>query len=64
MNEDLRHTAQDYTASLPAAEYIAVYRDARRFGACCRACPNYGRSWACPPFDFDMDDYLAGYPRP
>ena len=61
MNEALRHTAQDYTVSLPAAEYIAVYRDARRFGACCRACPNYGRSWACPPFDFDVDDYLAGY---
>lgn len=61
VNEDLRHTAQDYTASLSAAEYIAVYRDARRFGACCRACPNYGRSWACPPFDFDMDDYLSGY---
>ena len=61
MNEALRHTAQDYTASLPAAEYIAVYRDARRFGACCRACPNYGRSWTCPPFDFDVDDYLAGY---
>lgn len=61
VNEALRHTAQDYTVSLPAAEYIAVYRDARRFGACCRACPNYGRSWACPPFDFDMDDYLSGY---
>lgn len=44
VNEALRHTAQDYTVSLPAAEYIAVYRDARRFGACCRACPNYGRS--------------------
>ena len=61
VNEALRHTAQDYTVSLPAAEYIAVYRDARRFGACCRACPNYDRSWACPPFDFDMDDYLSGY---
>lgn len=61
MNNPLEHTTQDFTASLPADRYIAVYRDARRFAACCRACPNYGRSWACPPFDFDMDEYLSGY---
>ena len=61
MNQTLEHTTQDFTASLPADRYIAVYRDARRFAACCRACPNYGRSWACPPFDFDMEDYLSGY---
>lgn len=61
MNQTLEHTTQDFTASLPADRYIAVYRDARRFAACCRACPNYGRSWACPPFDFDMDKYLSGY---
>ncbi len=61
MNNPLEYTARDYTVSLPASEYIAVYRDARRIGACCRVCPNYGRSWACPPFDFDMDEYLSGY---
>ena len=61
MNNPFEHTTQDFTASLPAERYIAVYRDARRFAACCRACPNYGRSWACPPFDFDMDEYLSGY---
>ena len=61
MNNPLEYTARDYVTSLPADEYIAVYRDAKRFAACCRACPNYGRSWACPPFEFDMDQYLAGY---
>lgn len=61
MNTTPEYTSRDYTVSLPADEYIAVYRDARRFAACCRACPNYGRSWACPPFDFNMEEYLAGY---
>lgn len=61
MNHTLEYTTRDFTASLPADRYIAVYRDARRFAACCRACPNYGRSWACPPFDFDMEAYLSGY---
>lgn len=62
MNEhSLEYTSRDFTASLPTAEYIAVYRDAKRFGACCRACPNYGQSWACPPFDFDVDKYVSTY---
>ena len=57
----IEYSSQDYTVQLPAADYIAIYRDARRTAACCRACPNYGRSWACPPFDFDMEQYLSGY---
>lgn len=61
MNRPSDHTARDFTVSLPAADYIARFRDAERIAAYCRACPNYGRSWACPPFGFDMDDYLAGY---
>lgn len=57
----IEYSSQDYTTQLPAADYIAIYRDARRTAACCRACPNYGRSWVCPPFDFDMEQYLSGY---
>lgn len=61
MNASPEYTSRDYTVSLPADEYIAVYRDARRFAVCCRACPNYGRSWACPPFEFNVEEYLSGY---
>ena len=55
------YTARDFTVSLPTADYMARFRDAERCAASCRACTNYGRSWACPPFDFDMEEYLAGY---
>ena len=61
MNRSSEHTALDFTATLPAADFIARFRDPERIAAYCRACSNYGRSWACPPFGFDMDDYLAGY---
>ena len=27
----------------------------------CKACPNYGRIWSCPPFDFDVKSYLAPF---
>lgn len=57
----LDYTARDYTASLPVADFIARFRDAERIAGYCRACPNYGRSWACPPFDFDLEEYLSGY---
>lgn len=38
------------TAEIPVADYIRGYRDADRFAGYCRECPNYGNSWACPPF--------------
>lgn len=53
---------EDFTTELAAADYVARFRDAERFGACCRACPRYGRQWACPPFGFDVEEYLAAYP--
>lgn len=61
MNTQPPYRAEDFARTLPAADYIARYRDAARFAACCRACPNYGRSWGCPPFDFDVERYLDGY---
>jgi predicted metal-binding protein len=27
----------------------------------CSECPNYGRIWSCPPFDFDVTTYLEPY---
>ncbi len=38
---------------------MAGYRDADRFIECCRQCRNYGRSWACPPFDYDTEAMLG-----
>lgn len=48
-------------ATAEAAEYVARYRDAERFLALCRECPNFGRSWACPPFDIDIEKVLRAY---
>ena len=56
-----RYRTEERTVSLPVADYVARFRDTERFEACCRACPAYGRSWACPPFDSDMEACLSGY---
>lgn len=46
-----------------ASEFVANYRDSERFMAMCRACDGYGRTWACPPFDFDPADRMAPFSR-
>jgi len=61
MNHSFRYTARDFTAELPAAAYVARFRDAERVGGYCRECGNYGRSWGCPPFGFDMEEYVTRY---
>lgn len=59
----MEYRAEDFTATLAAADYVARFRDAERFAGCCRACSNYGRSWACPPFGYDPGELLARYAR-
>lgn len=55
------YRAEDFTTSLPAADYVARFRDAERFIGCCRVCGNYGRSWGCPPFDYEVAEQLGRY---
>lgn len=35
--------------------------DVPRFMGYCRDCPNCGRYWSCPPYDFDPRDIWARY---
>lgn len=61
MTPPIPYRAEDRIVILPVADYVARFRDAERFAACCRACPNYGHSWGCPPFAEDPAETFAGY---
>lgn len=61
MEQRLAYTSEDFSLTLPAADYTARFRDAERFAPFCRECPNYGRSWGCPPFGFDVAERLGRY---
>lgn len=39
--------------TITSEEYIRRFRDAGACMAACRKCPRFGRSWSCPPFDYD-----------
>lgn len=40
---------------------MSNFRDVGRFIGYCRECRNYGRSWACPPFESDPEDELRSW---
>lgn len=52
------------TVTVEVADYSRRYRDIEQFLVYCRACPNYGHCWSCPPHDFAvetaLDDYAKG----
>ena len=48
-------------AVIPFSEYVRDYREKERFMGYCKQCGQYGKRWSCPPYDFDVDGYIAGY---
>ena len=47
--------------TIDAGEFIRRYRDVDRIRAFCLQCPGYGKSWSCPPFDFDPTTVTDGF---
>ena len=43
----------DIKKEIPMADFIGKYVDTERFLKSCSECRGYGRTWACPPYDFD-----------
>lgn len=55
------YTTTYHTASVSVEDYLRDYVDIPSFLKCCRACHNYENVWACPPFDFNVEDYWKKY---
>lgn len=52
---------ENFIATIPVSQYKTEYRDVSKFIEFCKVCPQYKKSWACPPFLFDADEYLSNY---
>ena len=48
-----KYTTERFSATCSAADFTASCVDIPKFLVFCRECPNYGKNWMCPPFDFD-----------
>lgn len=55
------YSTESYTATISVKEYLEQYVDIPTFLQYCKACPNYGRIWSCPPYDFDVLTYWSQY---
>ncbi|MFV0506021.1 MAG: DUF2284 domain-containing protein [Bacteroidales bacterium] len=61
MSRQYKCNTESYLSTLPTKTYISEFRDAERVGGYCKACDNYGKTWACPPFNFDVNKLLHRY---
>lgn len=57
----MKYTVTNREATIAASEFIARYRDIGRIRQYCLECPGYGKSWGCPPFDFDPAMVTDGF---
>lgn len=46
---------------LPIEEYISRFREEERVLEACKSCPRYSTTWACPPFSYDVTEFLKSY---
>ncbi len=42
-------------------EYINSYFDMKKFHELCSKCDKYGTLWSCPPYNFNVGDYINKY---
>jgi len=62
MQTNNEYTLTHFSAKTGVKELIQSYRDTEKFIAYCEKCNRYKACWACPPFDFNTDEYLTVYP--
>ena len=60
---DKKYDAEQVVAVVDRDRYVSDFRDVATFEECCRACPNYGNRWGCPPFDHDTLQDLLPYAK-
>ena len=54
------HTTR-YEDQISVSDFLKNYVDVPTFLGACKACPNYGRYWCCPPYSFDVIQYWQKY---
>ena len=51
------YTTDRFEAIVSVDHYLEEYVDVETFLDACKACPNYGKIWSCPSYDFDVIEY-------
>lgn len=59
----MEYTTQMKEAEISVSDYLDKYVKAEEFIQYCRACPNFGKIWSCPEYDFDTVEYFRKHSR-
>ncbi len=59
--ESKEYKVQYISKQVNLADYMAKYRDVEKFLKCCKVCPQYTKTWICPPLDESVEEYLRSY---
>ena len=57
----MNYTVTSKEVIVDADEFVRRYRDVERIREFCLQCPGYGKTWSCPPFDFDPRTVTDGF---
>lgn len=57
----MSYTTERFRATISVEEYLEKYVDIPTFQECCKSCGCYEHNWACPPYDFDVEEYWHKY---
>lgn len=55
------YTIDKFEKTINIDEYVEGYVNVEEFEEYCKACPNYGSVWSCPPYTFSAEDYWKDY---
>lgn len=54
---DIKYDRTLVSKDISVEDYVNKYVNVSEFLEYCKACPNYGNLWSCPPFNFDPTYY-------
>jgi predicted metal-binding protein len=57
----MEYDKEELTQTISTEELIRHFRNEEEVSGYCHECENFGKSWGCPPFDFDVEERLRQY---
>ncbi len=58
---DRNYSVTRFETELSIDELLSKYFDFEKTHKLCSACSGYAQTWACPPFDFEPEDFFRQY---
>lgn len=57
----MNYSMRTKQVTIKADDFVDQYRDVERILGYCRQCPGFGKTWSCPPYDFDPATVTSGF---